>query len=396
MQVGARNLAPTKQQSYSIENVLSGHVEYTQNGQTFIFEEMFPVDKEHGHQDINITSPLTGIALWLNEPMITQCSLDEFCFLDTETSGLAGGTGTYAFLIGAGRFQGDQFHLAQFFMRDPSEESAQLQALETFLSSSKILVTFNGRAFDVPLLNTRYILHGWQSPVKGMIQIDLLHLARKLWRNHLPSRSLGNLEVEILGVHRSSEEVPGWMIPQLYFDYLRSGDARPMKNVFYHNTIDVLSMAALLNRIADLITNPLQIENIHKNELSALGKMYEDLGKFDVAVQLYQFSLKVPEWDENDWYTLERLSYLHKKLENFHQAMELWEKAAQHGYIYAHVELAKYFEHRLLDYENAIDWTNRAIQQVNSTQDQLIDRVTWSGELEHRLERLIRKQERSS
>lgn len=240
------------------------------------------------------------------------------------------------------------------------------------------------------------MMQGSQPLIKNFIQIDLLHLARRMWRNHLTSRSLGNLEAEILGVNRSSDEVPGWMIPQLYFDYLHSGDARPMKNVFYHNAIDILSMVTLLNRIAELINKPLDIQNIHKNELAALGNIYEDLGESDLAAQLYELSLQDSDWDDNDWNTLQRLSYLHKKLENFQSAIVLWEKAALHGHIYAHIELAKYFEHRILDYSIAIEWTHRALDLIDSPRGKYLDRVTWFEELNHRLERLMHKKERYS
>ena len=376
--------------------MLPGRIEYSQSGQFFVLEQDYPVHDSHGNHEINLSSSLSGISVWLNESLITQTSIEEYCFLDTETSGLSGGTGTYAFLIGAGRFLDGKFHLSQFFMRDPSEEFAQLMALDAFLGSTKILVTFNGKAFDVPLLNTRYMMQGSQPLIKNFIQIDLLHLARRMWRNHLTSRSLGNLEAEILGVNRSSDEVPGWMIPQLYFDYLHSGDARPMKNVFYHNAIDILSMVTLLNRIAELINKPLDIQNIHKNELAALGNIYEDLGESDLAAQLYELSLQDSDWDDNDWNTLQRLSYLHKKLENFQSAIVLWEKAALHGHIYAHIELAKYFEHRILDYSIAIEWTHRALDLIDSPRGKYLDRVTWFEELNHRLERLMHKKERYS
>src|SRR4030067_1036414 len=141
-------------------------------------------------------------------------------------------------------------------MRDPFEEPAMLLALEEFLAPCKTLVTFNGKSFDAPLLTTRYTLQGWPSPMGRMAHIDLLHLARRLWRDRLPSRTLSNLEVQILGAQRSEEEIPGWMIPQMYFDFLRDGDARPMKRVFYHNEMDVLSMAALLNLVVNLLENP--------------------------------------------------------------------------------------------------------------------------------------------
>src|SRR5512139_1946924 len=98
-----------------------------------------------------------------------------WAFVDTETTGLAGGSGTYAFLVGVGRYEDDGFHLVQFFMRDPTEEPALLLALESYLAHCHALVTFNGKAFDAPLLNARYILQGWRSPLRDLAHIDLLH-----------------------------------------------------------------------------------------------------------------------------------------------------------------------------------------------------------------------------
>ncbi len=262
VKVGAQDLpAPQPRQSpphvHVLEQILSGHPLETHQGETFVVDEYYAADYQLGNSGIQLTAPLNRIAEWAGEHRISEFPPQSFAFIDTETTGLSGGTGTYAFLIGAGRFEGDAFHLAQFFIRDPSEEPAHLAALEEFLAPCDALVTFNGKAFDIPLLNTRYIAQGWRPPFKESAHVDLLHLARRLWRDRLPSRTLGNLEVQILGATRTDEDVPGWMIPSLYFDFLRSGEAQPLKSVFYHNAVDVVSMAALFNHMAGLLADPL-------------------------------------------------------------------------------------------------------------------------------------------
>jgi uncharacterized protein YprB with RNaseH-like and TPR domain len=211
---------------------------HTSQGDTYIVESIFRWN--------NLQTQLALTALWktlsqAGTPGIERLSRSSFAFIDTETTGLSGGTGTYAFLIGAGRFDGDDFHLAQFFLRDPYEEPAQLAALENFLAPCQAVVSFNGKAFDAPLLNARFTMHGWHSPLLDMSHIDLLHLARRLWRNRLPKRALIDLEAQILGAQRTEEDVPGWMVPQLYADYLRDGNPQPLKSVFYHNSMDILS-----------------------------------------------------------------------------------------------------------------------------------------------------------
>ena len=134
-------------------------------------------------------------------------------------------------------------------MRDPAEEAGMLEALAEFLAPTQALVTFNGKAFDAPLLITRYTLHNIPFPFKDYAHLDLLPLARRLWRDRLPSRALKYLEENVLSAPRTLEEVPGYEIPYLYFDYLRSRDARPLKGVFYHNAMDVVAMAALLSHV---------------------------------------------------------------------------------------------------------------------------------------------------
>jgi uncharacterized protein len=401
VQLGTKGLTPRPvRQNHPIETVLPGQNVDTQAGSAYVVEQFFTPEHIHGQRSLIIHSSLEAMGRWAKEPLIQEGKLEDFAFLDTETSGLAGGTGTYAFLVGAGRYLDGQFQLAQFFMRDPSEEPAMLLTLESFLARSKILVTFNGKAFDVPLLNTRYTLQGWVSPLEDQIQLDLLHLARRLWRDRLPSRTLGNLEVQILDVHRSTEEVPGWMIPQIYFEYLQSGDARPMRNVFYHNAMDVLSMATLLDHTAELLASPFQIpassskQSESPNDLPALGRIYEDLNELDLATELYRQSLESGLPETLFWDTLQRLSFLHKRRGELQEAVILWTKAAQQGYIYAYIELAKVYEHIERDYDQAIHWTRLALEQLHQPNASLLSQVTWKEELAHRLDRLENKRNR--
>jgi uncharacterized protein len=396
VKVGAQDLpAPqprrTSPHVHVLEQVLSGHPLETHQGETFVVEERYAVDYQLGKSSIQITAPLHKIAEWAGEERIRDLPPQSFAFLDTETTGLSGGTGTYAFLIGVGRFEGDEFHLAQFFMRDPTEEPAQLAAFEEFMAPCEALVTFNGKAFDVPLLNTRYITQGWQPPFSATAHVDLLHLARRLWRDRLPSRSLGNLEVQILGATRTEEDVPGWMIPSLYFDFLRSGEAQPLKSIFYHNAVDVVSMAALFNHMAGLLADPFNEPVEHGVDLIALAKLFESMGDIDTATRLYIHGLDHDLPKENLLDAIQRLALIHKRQDNFPAAVSLWEQAAQHQHLHAHVELAKYYEHRVRDCKEALHWTRSAIELLNEPNFSLFERMQWLPELEHRQERLERK-----
>ncbi len=401
--VGAKNMAPpfnrgdqgemhpasTSGDRAGIESVVPGRLVDTASGAAYLVETFYPADYHHGAQELSLTASRQVLSRWAGEAGVRDCLPDGLVFLDTETTGLAGGAGTYAFLVGAGRFDANGFTLAQFFMRDPTEEPALLQALESFLASCQALVTFNGKSFDVPLLNTRYTLQGWPSPLKNVAQVDLLHLARRLWRDRLPSRTLGSLEAQILGLHRSGEDTPGWMIPQMYFDYLRSGDAGPMKNVIYHNAMDVLSLASLLNHTTQMLENPTEVNNAL--ELAALARLFEDLDDEDRAIQLYQQSLAGNQPEANYWDTLERLSFLHKRRGEIEQASRLWHQAARQELIYAHVELAKGYEHILQDDALALQWTNAALEIVRRPSYPVYERAQWLPELEHRQQRLLRR-----
>ena len=392
VKVGARDLPlPKPGKSFPVEEVVPGRFIEMGNGRTYLIEDDFPATYQHGHVGLRISTKPHMIAEWAGELEIVEQNPESMVFLDTETSGLAGGTGTFAFLVGVGRYTQEGFHLAQFFMRDPLEEPALLLALEDFLAPCQTIVSFNGKAFDVPLLDTRYTLQGWKSPFNNLAHVDLLHLARRLWRDRLPSRTLGNLEVQILHASRTDEEIPGWMIPQIYFDYLREADARPLQRVFYHNAMDVVSLAALLNHTSALLENPLSQHSGEFIDLAAVARLLEDLGHIDRATILYETCLKadLPEEIYND--TLFRLSLLHKHNNNYSAAVPLWEQAASLRRIYAYEELAKYFEHHAQSLKLALKWTLEALEYIEAAGLPGYELMQWKPEFQHRLQRLQRK-----
>jgi uncharacterized protein YprB with RNaseH-like and TPR domain len=332
------------------------------------------------------------MATWAQDPRLLELPLESFAFVDTETSGLAGGTGTYAFLVGVGRFEpsdsGRTFRLLQFFMRDPGEEPALLEALAEFLAPCSALVTYNGKAFDAPLLITRYILHDIPVPFEGYAHIDLLHLARRLWRDRLPSRTLKYIEENVLHAPRTSDEVPGYEIPWLYFDYLRTGDANPLKGVFYHNAMDIVALAALFSHTAAMLHDPFDESIQHGLDVIALAKLHEDLNRWDTAARLYERGLEMGLGVEDFGKAVHRLAVLQKRRGDLDQAIRWWEQAAAQGHIYACVELAKNYEHRLRDYTEAQRWVWAALELVHSGSLPAYMRQHWQAELEHRLFRL--------
>jgi uncharacterized protein YprB with RNaseH-like and TPR domain len=410
VEVGAENLPPpSPRKSYSIEKALGGQPLLTRQGETFVVEERRTTGSLHGQASLEISARLHALADWAGEAHIGELSAQDFAFLDTETTGLSGGTGTYAFLVGVGRFEDQNFHLAQFFLRDPSEEPAQLFALEEFLAPCKAIVTFNGKTFDLPLLKTRYILQGLQAPFGNLAHLDLLQLARRLWRNRLTSRTLANLEAQILGTTRGQEDVPGWDIPRLYMQYLRDGDPEPLKNVFYHNAMDVISLAALMNHMANMLDDPIGVGGEYGVDLIALAELFESMGRLDTATRLYIHGLEHEDAQTQRFpkhillRAIQRLALIYKRRENWKEAVGLWQQAARHGHLEAYLELAKCYEHRFSDYDEAIRWTQLALELVeNPTMDQsssalsIYEHRRWLDDLTHRLARLNRKASHSS
>lgn len=395
VQLGANHIEqpskPTKAER-GIEAVINGIEIPTHYGATFAVQEFYATDHVHGRIPLCADCAVEVLAAWSGLSRITHPGGENIVFLDTETSGLAGGTGTYAFLVGIGYRTPAGFELVQFFMRDPSQESALLAALDQWLARFDVVVTFNGKSFDVPLLNTRYVLNGLTPPFGGYEHLDMLQIARKLWRDRLPSRALSELEKEIVQFYRTEEEVPGWMIPQLYFDYLRSGDAHPLEGVFYHNARDILSLAALYNHIAEMLKNPLGETVGYGLDLAAIARMYEEKGWLEQAAELYERCLDMGDLPEPFFFkNMERFALLRRKTGDWDKALLLWQKAAEHGEINACIELAKYYEHRARNYSEALAWARKAMEILDDTRFFDGSRRSTERDLSKRIGRLYQR-----
>lgn len=387
---------PRQDTVISIEAVVQGEFVETPLGPCFVAEEERPATAPHGNTTLaairaHDNGTLAAIA---QDERLRQVDIETTAFIDTETSGLAGGTGTYAFLVGVGFFDGPTFRVRQFFMRDPSEEPALIHLLDDLLRNFSAVVSFNGKAFDLPLLDTRFIRWRRQFPLKDAPHLDLLAPARRLWKERLPSCSLTSLEEHILGIFREND-VPGWLIPSLYFDYARTGDARPLKPVFTHNALDVLSMVSLTARMAQHLAEPQAARIFHGADWYSLGRCYESLGWTDQAMQAYQQSLAAPCAPAIRQRALEHLSRLYKRQAMWDQAIEIWQSLVEGGVtdrLYPYEELAKYYEHRQREYEPAIRLVREAIRRIEAHELQpRRPRHRALAELRHRLARLERK-----
>jgi len=337
-------------------------------------------------------------------------------FFDLETTGLSGGAGTLAFLVGCGFFDADGFHTRQFFLSGFEAEREMLDALTPLTARFGGLVTFNGRTFDVPLIETRYLFHRLESPFAEMPHFDMLHPARKLWRRRniaQPSHrerwsdgrpgdhascALGALEEAILGVERF-DDVPGFEIPSRYFNYLRTGDLSPLAAVFEHNRLDLLSLAALTAIAARMAgEGPGGAPSPH--EALAMGQIYVRLGRSEEADASFARAAGIggAPWDartidpEIRAEALRHLALERRRRHRYEEAADAWRQLLEAGAGPAFTQearraLAIHHEHRVHDLEEARRQAERALA---AEQDPV-----GAEALRHRLARLDRKLGRS-
>jgi uncharacterized protein YprB with RNaseH-like and TPR domain len=341
-----------------IERVVGGEVVDTGAGSLLVVRREYPLGHRHGRICLDgvLQAPmeLLGRMARLEGPAPDPARL---LFLDTETTGLAGGTGTYAFLVGAGWLEDDRFVVTQYFMRDLDEEPALLAALTPVLERAAALVTFNGGGFDVPLLETRFVLARRRWPAT-LPNLDLLRPARRVWTACFDDCRLATLERSVLGLARDSD-VPGATIPSLYFDWLRQRRASPLARVFAHNCDDVLSLAALLGWFGQALG---ETPSVSTAEWAGLGRLWEPVD-LERALACYRTALDYGLGGEHAHFVRLRLAWWEKRAARWDAACELWETAARHGAFDPRPweELAKFHEHRRRDFAAARSVVTAAI-----------------------------------
>lgn len=354
-----------------IEQVVRGDEVDTPHGKALRAVETYGPGLVNGNERLDTAVGLPGhvVALLAGDERLRDVPAERMAFLDIETSGLAGGTGTFAFLVGVGRFARGTFSVRQFVLRDLSEEQALLAAFAAEVADCDALVTFNGKRFDVPLLEARARLTRVDLHLGGRAHFDLLYPARRLFRQSLENCRLTTLEREVLGVRRGPD-VDGSAIPALYFEYLRTRDARPLASVLRHNVQDILSLATLMGRVVRTVEDPLR--RAGGAELASVGELYERLGNSDVALACLEAALAGPLSLEARRRTLERLSLLHKAREEWDEAIAAWMEMTElpSPGMFPFEELAKHEEHITRNVAQALRWTERALALEALTDDE--------------------------
>jgi uncharacterized protein YprB with RNaseH-like and TPR domain len=281
--------------------VLGGRPVQTPFGECLVIDRRYESDRWHGDVRIAECEIGGGESLRVLDPSLTLGTrLRRTVFIDLETTGLSGGAGTVAFLVGCGFFDLGAFQVRQFLLTSYSAERALLAAVAEFFQDADLIVSYNGKTFDVPVMETRWLFHRLELPLEGVSHFDALHAARRLWKTRMSDGALrqgsreaidsgcrlSTLERALFDVRRVGD-VPGFEIPSRYFQFLRSGDPRPLEPVLEHNRLDLVSLAAVTARAARMVDEGADGCPDGAQAL-ALGKVYERAGALDRAEACYR------------------------------------------------------------------------------------------------------------
>ena len=324
-----------------------------------LFENPYTLGARYGQVMISLGLEIPGKALakLSHDVAFEGLSLDSALFLDLETTGLAGGTGTLPFLVGMGYYRDGRFNVAQYFLSEMGDEGRMVRELGQFFREMdfKSVVTYNGKAFDMPLLETRFALQRERFPLAGLPHLDFLFSARHLWKHRYESCRLSHLAREIVRADRD-EDIPGAEIPIRYFQYIRSGDFSLIEPILYHNQEDILSLLGVVIEGALLFDRgrrPSQDE-ADAMDLVGIGRLYESVGDLERSVELFEKALGGDLSGEVSVQVRTKLSRHFKKNRAWDKAVPLWQGAAGGDAFSSCRELAMYYEHREKNYEEAI------------------------------------------
>lgn len=320
-----------------------------------LVDRIVPLNQPHGNE------PLCKVK---DSPLRVFANGKEICtselmFLDIETTGLAGGTGTFAFLLGLGRIEDDDLHLRQFFLTGFKSESIFLAEAACWLSEAGHLVTFNGKCFDVPILSARYRLSRLKDPFDGLGHIDLLHPTRRAFAKIWPDCRLQTAEQYLLNFTRV-DDLPGYLVPRVWCDFVRLGSMFRVPDILQHNRWDLSTLAALLSVLSTLYSEPSRMEM----DVLSIARAFIRSGDREKA---YEHLKNGREWLGREG--LLELASLHRKKGECREALEIWEDLSGKGSLEAMENLAKHYEHVCLDYEEALSITRLLLDSDETNQN---------------------------
>jgi uncharacterized protein len=368
------------------EEVLGGEWRDSDGGRFLVVDRSYLPGHRHGSMSIADGLPPSDGG-WARLSLLADgAGMSNLLFIDLETTGLAGGAGTYAFLVGCGWFDGGRFRVRQFFLSSFVAERALLEALLDLARTSGTLVTYNGKSFDLPLVETRLTIHRMETPFAAMPHIDMLHPARRLWRKSEAAllQSYGGmplgdsgcrlsvLEQSLCGYVRDGD-VAGFEIPARYFHFVRTGDARPLEPVLEHNRLDLLSLAMVTARAAQLLDEGAPSTRTAREALG-LGRLYERGG---MCTDAWRCFTRAIELDDDEVMTraeaLRAHAMLARRMRRFPDAAASWRRLLEVPRCppsfarEASEALAVHLEHRLRDYQTARGYAMQSLYSDTST-----------------------------
>lgn len=385
-----------------VGEILGGRCLGTPFGGCLAIDRRYESDRWHGTLPMAECEAIDGAGLKLLDPALPHAPAARTVFIDLETTGLSGGAGTLAFLVGCGYFDLGAFQVRQFLLTSFARERALLSAVAEFLGDAELIVSYNGKTFDLPVMETRWSFHRLAAPLDGLPHFDMLHPARRLWSGRTGADEggcrLSTLERVLFGVRRVGD-VPGLEIPSRFFRFLRTGDPRPLEPVLEHNRLDLVSLAAVTARAVRLAHDGADACRDCAEAL-ALGRVYERAGEFERALACYRRAASSASADVSGeaWY---RLGLRHRRDRRFADAAACWHAildltAAAHRRRnapmralrqFAAEALAVHHEHRARDLSAARELACFALEEAEGPGKR-------QDGLKHRLARLDRKIER--
>lgn len=381
-----------------LEKIMDIEEVETPFGTHLLKKSRFPLSYRHGKFPLKTVFelPQETLVKVIQRENFHSLNIRDFVFLDTETTGLAGGAGTVAFLIGIGYFTDKEFVVDQFFMRDFHEEPSVLYMVKDLIDRYKVIVSFNGKVFDWPLLKDRFAMHRLTLEKESFDHFDLLFASRRLWKERLASCCLSSIEENILQVKRK-DDIPGELIPSVYFDYLREREGGPIKKVFRHNLKDILSLVTLTGCVGTVINNPLP--HCYPEDLYCLGKLFKSTGDLEKSCECFLEAAKRAQTPVIKQKSLKELSFLLKQKGEYDRAVDIWRWMISKNTmkLFPYIEWAKHLEHREKNYTKAIKVVKRAIEIAHKRRQvfgNIKNNTKVLQELRHRLERLEKKQAR--
>jgi uncharacterized protein len=379
----------TKQRD--LRDLLGAECRHTELGQHLMVRRVLP-EPQRFETSLNV------LRLLVNEIDSQATDPTRWLFLDTETTGLSGGTGTYAFLVGLAWWENGGLIVEQHFMSDHSEEPSLLLEISRRLADRPILATFNGKSFDWPLLQTRFRMTRAAVIPALQIHFDLLHPARQLWRRQLRSVALVELERQILGIERL-HDIPSETIPLRYFNFLRGGPAEPIAEVFDHNQMDLRGLVALAVRVINIFNEP-ETSSCSASELFGVSRVLQRRGEKLLAGRIYERALEAGLPPVAERSAQRELALLAKREGDLDRSNDWWEKLLEGSpeCLEAYEQLSIFYEHCGHEFQRASSLTREALVKLleafHSGRISAAKYQHWYASLHHRLDRLAARQKK--